>query len=141
MFEIIKKFFYFTPDIIYEFQLSFDTCCTGFTSWHVEQIKTLQVTASNSMHWKSQLNDSVCSQSGLRTREDCQCRSCKRRERSQAGERHAAFAKGCWHTHENCMHAKQTITIFYICFFYYHLVLFSIVLCSTIVTVSFQCPR
>ena len=41
-------------------------------------------------------------------------------------------------THENCMHVEQIIIIFYIFIFYFwsmYLVLFSIVLCRTIVTV------
>ena len=72
--------------------------------------------------------------------------SCHRRERLHGGKRHSTFARGCWHTHENCMHAKQIIIIFYICFFifiicYMYLVLFSIVLCRTIVTDSFQVPE
>ena len=35
--------------------------------------------------------------------------------------------RGCWHTHENCMHAKQIIIIFYMFFFYYLLYIFGIV--------------
>ena len=29
---------------------------------------------------------------------------------------HLHLCQTCWHTHENCMHAKQIIILFYICF-------------------------
>ena len=81
---------------------------------------------------------------------DWQCLSCQRRERlhpcdgscsssSSASPTPPLRERGCWHTNENFMHAKQIMIIFYIYFFYYllYILLFSIVSCQTIVTV---CP-
>ena len=70
-----------------------------FMHWRAIAIATIQ------QHWQS-----------------LSCQRCERswvslQRRSTTWYHHLHLCKTCWHTHVNCMHAKQIIILFYICFY------------------------